>query len=392
MINAQRPRISERRRRRHRVGPWARWVLAGAALLLIALGWSGLWYYAATVAARTLSGWVAREAAAGRIYSCVSQDIAGFPFAIEVHCNGAAGTFKSGPQQLAVTARAVTFTAQVLHPNLLIGDVTAPLSVAESGQPAKFVADWSRATMTVEGIPPQPDRLAVSIDHPRLDRVLNDNRTAWFAGEGAQLQARIVSGSAANHPVIEAIVQLSSLSAPGLHPALAQPLRGKLDLVLYGLHDLAPKTLADRFHEIQQSGGSIEIKSMRLERDDALLIGTGTLTLNAHGKFDGVVNVAIAGLENVVPQLGIDRLISEGVNRLAGAKGQGGGLAALDRIMPGLGSVVLQTTNADVIANLKKMGQPTEIDHRPATILPLRFVDGSAYLAMIPLGQVPPLF
>jgi hypothetical protein len=45
-----------------------------------------------------------------------------------------------------------------------------------------------------------------------------------------------------------------------------------------------------------------------------------------------------------------------------------------------------------VIENLKKMGERTEIDHKPAVVLPLRFSDGAIYLGMVPLGDAPALF
>jgi hypothetical protein len=45
-----------------------------------------------------------------------------------------------------------------------------------------------------------------------------------------------------------------------------------------------------------------------------------------------------------------------------------------------------------VLENIKKMGQPTEIDKKPALALPVRVSDGVVYLGLIPLGIVPPLF
>jgi hypothetical protein len=115
--------------------------------------------------------------------------------------------------------------------------------------------------------------------------------------------------------------------------------------------------------------------------------------VNEHGRLDGTVNVAIAGIENIVPLLGIDQMIDQGINRMTGTNGQPGqGLAALDRLVPGLSGAVRQGAAASVIDNIKKMGQPTEIDKKPATILPLRISDGSVYLAMIRVGAIPPLF
>jgi len=74
-----------------------RWpILAPAAIVVVlAVGWVWLWYYAASVADRTLSGWVEREAAAGRIYSCGSQSIGGFPFRIQARCATVAAEIKN---------------------------------------------------------------------------------------------------------------------------------------------------------------------------------------------------------------------------------------------------------------------------------------------------------
>ena len=38
------------------------------------------------------------------------------------------------------------------------------------------------------------------------------------------------------------------------------------------------------------------------------------------------------------------------------------------------------------------MGQPTEVDKKPALALPLRVDDGVIYVGLIPLGIVPALF
>ena len=94
-----------------------------------------------------------------------------------------------------------------------------------------------------------------------------------------------------------------------------------------------------------------------------------------------------------MPKLGIDRLIGRGIDKLNGGSGQAQqGLNALDRLMPGLGSVVRDNAAASVIDSLNKMGQPTEIDNKPAIVLPLNFSDGFVSLGMVPLGEVPALF
>lgn len=372
------------------------WAVLGpvAAIIVLAGGWSALWYYAANVANRTLAGWIAQEAASGRIYTCGSEGISGFPFRIQTRCTEAAATLNTVQPPLAIAAQNITFIASVLHPTSLVGDITGPLTVAAPGQPPSFTANWSSAQIGVSGLPPEPDAVSVNLAQPRLDRGTGAGAATLFAADGADFQARIVEGSADNHPVIDAVLHLASASAPALHPALAKPLQGDIEVVVRGFNDLAPKPLAEHFRELQASGGSIAVKSLRLERSDAAVVGSGTLTIKPDGKLDGVITVAISGIESLVPQLGIDKIIGQGIDKLAGISGQSGqsGLAALDRLMPGLSGVVTAGANASLIDDLKKMGQPTDIDGKPATALPLRFADGAVYLGMIRIGEVPALF
>ena len=156
--------------------------------------------------------------------------------------------------------------------------------------------------------------------------------------------------------------------------------------MIRGFKDLSPKPWADRFREMQAAGGSIEIRSLGIVQADSIVTGVGQLTINDKGKLDGLVRVAIAGLEHIVPRLGLDRLIGQGLDQLSGGNG------GLDRLVPALSETIRATASASVIDNLKKMGQPTSIGNQPAIVLPLRFSDGAIYLGMLRLGEAPPLF
>jgi len=375
--------------RRRRIWPI---VLSVCAIVVLAGGWSWLWYYAASEADRTLSGWVQHEAAAGRVYTCGSQDITGFPFRIQAHCVEAGAQINSNQPPFAVNAKDITFAAQVYRPTRLVANVTGPLTLSIPGQPPSFTANWTRAQMTVTGVPPAPESVTVSVDDPKVDQSVNASTATIFTADSAEVQSRIVGGSAVDNPVIDTLVRFASATAPTVHPLLADPAQGDIDVVFKGFKDLAPKPWAQHFREMQAAGGSIEIKRLRLERKDSIIVGEGELTLNADGKVEGLIRVAISGVENIVPQLGIDRAINRTIGRLSGDKGTSQGLNMLDQLMPGLGGAIRSTATSSVIDSLNKMGQPTEIDQKPAIMLPLRFSDGSAYLGMIPLGDVPPLF
>ncbi len=363
-----------------------------AIVVVLALVWAGLWYYAASIADRTLAGWVEREAAASRYYSCGSQSIGGFPLRIEARCADAAAELRNQTPPYAVKAKSVNFTAEVWRPTRLVGDLTGPLALSQTGQPPLMVADWTRAHVTVRGVPPDPESVFAELDGAHLDRV-GATGESLFKAEHADLQARIAAGSARNNPVIEVTLHLKRATAPTLYPALATPIDADLDTVLRGFKDLSPKPWADRFREMQAAGGGIEIKSLRIAQTDVTVVGAGTISVNAQGKLDGLVRVAIVGIERLVPLIGVDRLIAQGFDRLSGSNGSAAQAAgALDRLIPGLGGVLRESANSSLIENLKKMGQPTTIDKQPAIVLPLRFTDGAVYLGMLRVGEAPPLF
>ncbi len=376
----------ERTRRISRAEPrrrWPIWVPLVAVTVLAAL-WSGLWYVSASVADRALSGWVEREAAAGRIYSCGSETIGGFPFNITARCADVAAEITNSQPHYSVGAKALDFVAEIYRPTRLTGEMTGPLTVAVTGQPPSLAADWTRARLAVSGVPPQPDALSIALDDPHLERAPDGG--PLFNARRAELHGRIIEGTPRDHPVLDVTLHLAAASAPLAHPLLAQATDGDLDAIVHGMSDLSPKPFAERLREMQAAGGSIEIKSFRLIQPNAVVVGSGTLGLNSDGKLNGVIRVAIAGIEQIVPQLGIDRMIGQGLDQLSGSSG------TLERLVPGLSDTIRETANSSVIENLKKMGEPTTIDGRRAILLPLRFVNGAVYLGMLRIGEAPALF
>ena len=82
---------SERRRRR----PWVV-ALPLAIFVLIALAWSGFWFYALSTTETALANWQAREASRGRTFRCGKQSIGGFPFRFELRCVDPSARFDGG--------------------------------------------------------------------------------------------------------------------------------------------------------------------------------------------------------------------------------------------------------------------------------------------------------
>lgn len=373
-----------------------RWpVLVSAAIVIVlAIAWGWLWYYAASIADRTMAGWIDREAAAGRIYSCGAQSIGGFPLGLTVRCTNAAAQIRNTVPPYDMKAGDVSFSAEVYQPTRLVGDIVGPLSLAKAGQPPILAANWTRARVGVSGIPPYPETVFADLDSPRVDRIDTGGNETWFQAKRADLHGRVLSGSPRNHPVIETTLHLIAATAPLLHPLFTAAVDVDADVVLSGFDDLLPKPWPERFREMQANGGGVEMKALRFAQSKAIIIvGAGKLTLNGHGKLDGVMQVAIVGLEQIVPQLGLGEMLAQGIDRLSGSPGTAAqGMNALDQLIPGLGGALRDTANAGIVDNLKKMGEPTTVEEQAAVVLPLRFADGGIYLGMLRIGEVPPLF
>jgi hypothetical protein len=376
-------------------------------LLIAAAAWSVFWFYAASQAEVTADAWRAREAKSGRVYDCAERSVAGFPFRLEVRCDGASVSLQSQTAEQAATQAAITaklgeilVVAQVYDPKLLIAEFTAPATISERGQPPSMVVNWSKARSSVVGLPAVPQRISLVFDDASIDRINGPVQAPLARAKHIELHGRFVEGSPVDHPVIETVLQIAAGSVQGLHPLLAEPFDAEVRTMLSGLKDFSPKPWPVRFREIQAAGGHVEIVQSRVQQGDLIAVAAGPLGLGADGRLDGELQMTVAGIEKVIPALGIEKMLDEGVpqatlDRVApGVKTQDVNnlLGALDRAIPGLGKVVKQNANVGVAAGINALGKETVLEGKKARAFPLRFVDGAVFLGPLKVGQIPPLF
>lgn len=370
--------------KRHRIARRRRWPII-LAVLAIALGagWIWLWNVAAAKVEDTIAGWKAREARSGRVYACASQTIGGFPFRIEVRCDDVNVEIKSSQPPVALKAKDFLVTAQVFEPTVLTSEFTGPLTIGQPGQAATVAANWRAAQSQVHGLPTSPERVVIGVEQPTVDDL--PQRKRLFQATRLDLEGRIVSGSARSNPVIEVVLKLMAASAPSVHPAAALPVDADIAAVLTGLKDFGPKPWPARFREIQEAGGRIDITRARLQQGESIAVANGVLRLSPRGRLDGELRVIVVNLDKLLPALGLDRPGSpQGPGNQIGS--------ALDRLSPGLGNLARRNAGPALAMGLAFLGQPTELEGKPAHALPLRFNDGMVSLGPFPLGQTPALF
>lgn len=363
------------------------WRYISLLILVAALfgGWSWFWTFAAGKAEATIEGWRAREAKAGRVYACGAQSIGGYPFRFEMNCDQASALFGSNQPPLEIKSKGILIAAQVYQPTLLISEFHGPLTIANPGQAPDIVVNWKLAQSSLRGTPAAPERVSLVFDRPVVDRVTGGSQQNLLRANRIEIHGRIAEGSVTNNPVIEAALKLDKASAPGLHPAAAQPVDADITAVLRGLKDFAPKPWPARFREIQAAGGGIEIGQARVQAGETIAVGNGTLSLNANGRLEGQLRVTVAGLEPFLNSIGAQQMVqsSPSMDKLSGV---------LDRLAPGLGNVARQQAGANIAAGINLLGEQTTLEGKRAVTLPLRINDGAMFLGPISIGKAPALF
>jgi hypothetical protein len=371
--------LKSRRRTRRRYLAMVVFVLA-----LIG-GWSAFWWYASGRAAEVIADWRKHEAAAGRVFGCGSQDIAGYPFRIEVTCRPVTAEFRNFSPPLDVRLPRILVAAQIYDPTLLISEFDGPVSIGGAGATPEFEANWTLGQSSVRGLAATPQRVSLVFDAPEIDHVAGGKRDVWLKAQHLELHGRVAAPSADDKGGIETALRVQQASLPGLHPAATKPIDATIDTVLRGVTDFSPKPWKVRFRELQAAGGRIEVPQARVSQGDILAVGNGALTLNAGGHLDGQIQVTVAGLEQFLDEIGAKQMVqsSPAMDKLAGA---------LDRLAPGLGNAAREQLSSNIGAGINALGQQTTLEGRPAVALPLRFEDGAMFLGPIPIGKTPALF
>jgi hypothetical protein len=393
--------------------PPRRWpiVLPTAILVALAVAWSAFWYLASSKAQETMTGWRAREANAGRIYGCADTSFGGYPFRIEVACEGPSMDDRAG--RLSIRARHLAAVAQVWDPTLVIGEIAGPMTLAPLGGSPTVAIDWMLAQASLRGTPGAPERLSIAVDQPSLSSVPASEAGPLVKAEHAEFHARFAAQSTPGHPALDVALSFAGFTAPAFVASLGPPLGGIASAttdvsivgVLHDAPDLSPKPLDQRLREFQAANGQLEITNGRFQQGDVIVVSNGVLALTPRGTLTGELQLTVVNFAKLIPLLGIDRMVAQlvpqdTVNRLA---------PGLDRIVPGLGNLLrggnsgrpggaghdnITSANASAAAvgAAALGGRQTEFEGQRAVTLVLRVDDGTVVLGPLKLGQIPPLY
>ena len=346
------PRVTRRSRR----GLFLPYIL----LAVIVVAWSAGWFWIRGRAASEIDGWMTREAAAGRTWTCADQSLTGYPFRIELRCSAVTlarsdGRFRLGPS---------TAVAQIYQPRLVLFESAGPLHVEQGA----LIGDaaWRTLQGSFHGASDGFTRASVVIDDPKITVAGTEPAPISIVGQHLELHARPDPGRYTSEGAVDVSLRLAHAQVPQLDALTGTqaPADLALDATVTKATSLGTGPVPRELERWRQAGGGLDITALSLAKGAQRIQATGTVALDAAHRPAGRLDLRAAGIDALVGSIVGQRFGSE----------QG---ALVGQLVGGL-------------LGLSRRPQPgAEGDSAPLKDLPpLRLVDGKLIFSGFPIPNV----
>lgn len=342
------------------------WLFAPFVLLgVIAVGWSAAWFF---IRQRTNAGvddWLAREAAVGRQWTCTDRSVGGYPFRIEVSC----GALSLRRGETSASFGSLRTIAQVYRPRHVIAEVGGPLRVSD-GTGAAVESEWRLLQASVQGVPDSFQRASLVVEEPKV-RLTGLTPAAFDAG-ARHLEAHVRPDPARFNTEGAYDVALSADKAaiPAVNAFMGgdEPADISLDTTVTQARG-ATGRLMDDIERWREAGGVVQVERLAVAKGERHLQAKGTLRLDDQRRPAGQIEVAAAGLEDLIATL------------VGGARGAGVGMV--------IGALSGQPAKPRTPQSAPPGDQP-----KLAPFPPLRLDNGRVYLGpfAVPGVRLSPLY
>ena len=197
-------------------GPRRSWLIAlpTVGLVLLALGWSGLWYFSASKAQASLGSsksLVDQSGEGQAVLTCLcgEESFGGYPFRIELQCRnpvvedrGTATTLRAGDLKAV---------AQVWDPTLLIGEVSGPMTVAPLGGEPTMTMKWTLAQASLRGLPVSSQRVSFVFDKPGF---ATSDGAALGSADHMEFHVRRAADATPENPALDFALDFTHFTSP----------------------------------------------------------------------------------------------------------------------------------------------------------------------------------
>lgn len=309
------------------------WLFAPPVLLaLVFAAWAAAWLVIRGRTAEGLDAWIANEAMAGRRWECPDRSIGGFPFRIEVSC---ARLALQAPEGMLAAGRLRTVT-QVYRPRHTIFELEGPLKAASGGIAAEGA--WDSLRGSFHSAPHGFERVSLVADGPKL-------RVSGLPAGDAALSARRVEAHVRPDPgsadAVEASARVEGAAVPALDLLVggAEPLDAELQARITQARPL-PRPSRQDVERWREAGGRVGLTSLAMAKGPRRLEAKGELGIDELRRPAGRLDVAAAGLSDLLAALTGGRLPGAASGVLGGTAGSvlGGLLGGARREPPSSGA------------------------------------------------------
>lgn len=334
------------------------------ALAVLAALWSGGWIWARNRAAAEMDAWVAREAAAGRTWSCTDRTITGYPFRIELRCAAlslarADGGFTLGP---------VTAVVQVYDPRHVIVQASGPFHTTQGALTGD--ATWRGLQASFHGTATGFTRADLVVDDAQGRVVGAGPDPIDFAMQHLELHGRPSPGRFESQGAVDVSLQARQTALPALDALTGsdEPADIALDATLERATGIGTRALPVELERWRRADGRLDVTLLSVAKAAQRLRAKGEVGLDEAHRPAGAFEVRTAGLESLVGRIMGARLGAERGALIGNLVGQF--LGGLQRRAP--------TEPADSPAGAEAL----------KTLPPLRLAEGRLMLGPLPIPNV----
>jgi hypothetical protein len=279
-------------------------------LLVIAIGWTGLWLYGRHRVGVELDNFFARQASVGRVWSCPDRSIGGYPFRIDLACvkpsfamaRGGRGDVMGRIERLTVTAQ----TAGALNLAHVVSTFEGPLILTEQGF-GRTTMTWKQALGSYRGHHRRLERASIDIkDLDILVEPASGDRTGLKA---ASLEAHIREGVIAAEPgAYDVAIRLNGAVIPPLNAALrsSDPLTLLLDGKLLNLGQIDRRDWRTTIENWRLAKGVFRVEQFNLAKGTPRLEAKGDLALDGERRLEGRLDASFVNAGPLLQQFGVN--------------------------------------------------------------------------------------
>ena len=286
-----------------RVSRWGLY-LPTAALLVIAVVWSGFWWTAARATSSALDGWLSAEAAAGRRWSCVDRSWGGYPFRLEFRCDDAQVVTLADGVESRATLKGLTLVSQVYNPKLILANFAAPLTVQQGEQ--KITVKWDDLHASLRRNGGDLQRLSFVSKAPHATLQFTDGAEELNA-RSAELHVRTDTERARAEKAIDVALRAEDASIPALDRITTSDATATLDVsgVVTQSNLLRGGNWKRSLATWRVADGRLDIVAATLDKGQIHAQASGELQIDDENRPQGRLTVSATGAGDTLARLGV---------------------------------------------------------------------------------------